>query len=60
MIEPEPLPAPPAPPQGEQTHPAHDGFAGGALTVAGIATAVVIAIWLAFYFFVFVPRAPAP
>ena len=28
----------------------------GALTVAGIATAVVIAVWLAFYLFVFLPR----
>jgi hypothetical protein len=28
----------------------------GALTLAGIATAIVIAIWLAFYLFVFLPR----
>jgi hypothetical protein len=28
----------------------------GALTVAGIATAVVVALWLAFYLFVFLPR----
>jgi hypothetical protein len=29
---------------------------GGAVAVAGIATAVVIALWLAFYLFVFLPR----
>ena len=28
----------------------------GALTLAGIATAVVMAIWFAFYLFVFLPR----
>jgi hypothetical protein len=30
--------------------------ARGALALAGIATAVVIAVWLAFYLFVFMPR----
>ncbi|HEU4709318.1 MAG TPA: hypothetical protein VFS17_08400 [Methylophilaceae bacterium] len=30
---------------------------GGALTLAGIALFIVVAIWFAFYFFVFVPRA---
>jgi hypothetical protein len=30
--------------------------AGGALATAGLATAIVIAIWLAFYLLVFVPR----
>jgi hypothetical protein len=29
---------------------------GGAVAVAGIATAVVIALWVAFYLFVFLPR----
>jgi hypothetical protein len=29
---------------------------GGAVAVAGIATAVVIALWFAFYLFVFLPR----
>ena len=29
---------------------------GGAFAVAGIATAVVIALWFAFYLFVFLPR----
>jgi hypothetical protein len=28
----------------------------GALTVAGIASAIVVALWLAFYLFVFLPR----
>ena len=32
----------------------------GAVLVAGLATAIVVAIWYAFYFLVFVPRAGAP
>ena len=32
----------------------------GAIVLAGIATAIVIAIWFAFYLLVFVPRATAP
>ena len=31
--------------------------ARGALMLAGIATAIVIGLWLAFYLFVFLPRA---
>jgi hypothetical protein len=31
----------------------------GAIVVAGIATAIVIALWFAFYFMVFLPRGPA-
>jgi hypothetical protein len=31
----------------------------GAVIVAGIATAIVIALWFAFYFMVFLPRGPA-
>jgi hypothetical protein len=30
--------------------------ARGAMMLAGIATAIVIALWFAFYLFVFVPR----
>ena len=30
----------------------------GAIVVAGIATAIVIALWFAFYFMVFLPRGP--
>jgi hypothetical protein len=33
---------------------------GGAIVLAGIATAIVVAVWFAFYFLVFVPRAGAP
>ncbi len=29
---------------------------GGAVAVAGIATAIVLALWFAFYFLVFLPR----
>jgi hypothetical protein len=32
---------------------------GGAVAVAGIATAIVVALWFAFYFMIFLPRAPA-
>jgi hypothetical protein len=32
----------------------------GAIVVAGIATAIVIALWFAFYLFVFLPRAVSP
>ena len=28
----------------------------GAFAVAGVATAIVIALWFAFYFFVYLPR----
>jgi len=31
----------------------------GAIVVAGIATLIVVAIWFAFYFLVFVPRGGA-
>lgn len=34
--------------------------ATGAVILAGLATAVVVAIWLAFYLLVFVPRALTP
>lgn len=34
--------------------------AHGAIVLAGIATAVVIGLWFAFYLLVFVPRAPVP
>ena len=30
----------------------------GAIVVAGIATAIVMALWFAFYFMVFLPRGP--
>jgi hypothetical protein len=31
--------------------------ATGSVVLAGLATTIVVAIWLAFYFFVFMPRA---
>ncbi len=34
--------------------------APGAIALAGVATAVVVAVWLAFYVFVFVSRASVP
>jgi hypothetical protein len=34
--------------------------ARGAAVLAGLATAIVVAIWFAFYLFVFVPRAIPP
>ena len=60
MIESEPIPASTARAQEEQMHENDAGSAGGALTLTGIATAIVVAIWLAFYFLIFVPRAPTP
>ena len=36
------------------------GGPGGAVVVASIATAIVVALWFAFYFFVFLPRVAAP
>ncbi len=42
-------------------HAAVDGIvrsgARGAIVLAGIATAIVVALWFAFYLLVFVPRA---
>jgi hypothetical protein len=29
---------------------------GGAIAVAGVAVAIVLALWFAFYFLVFIPR----
>lgn len=34
--------------------------APGAVVVAGIATAIVVAVWFAFYLLVFLPRATTP
>jgi hypothetical protein len=42
--------------EGEQVERIIAGGPGGALTLAGIATACVIAMWFAFYLFVFLPR----
>jgi hypothetical protein len=37
-----------------------EGGPRGAIAAAGIATFVVVAIWFAFYLFVFTPRAMTP
>ncbi len=34
--------------------------ARGAIVLAGLGTAVVVALWFAFYVCVFLPRAPSP
>ncbi|WP_322104213.1 hypothetical protein [Paraburkholderia sp. J41] len=43
-------------PQHEQVDEIVRSGPSGALALASIATAIVAAIWFAFYFFVFVPR----
>ncbi len=49
---------------GLQDDAAVDGIvqtgARGALALGGIATAIVIALWFAFYLLVFLPRVPVP
>jgi hypothetical protein len=44
------------PPDDESVEAIVEAGPAGALIVAGIATFVVAVLWLAFYFFVFVPR----
>lgn len=60
MINSEPIPVPGADPEDAQVEQIVRAGAGGALTVAGIATVIVVALWFLFYFLVFVPRAPSP
>jgi hypothetical protein len=43
-------------PQGERIDEIVRSGPSGAIAVAGIATAIVVALWFAFYFFVFLPR----
>ncbi|MEM5404075.1 hypothetical protein AB4Y45_06735 [Paraburkholderia sp. EG287A] len=43
-------------PQHEQVDEIVAGGPGGALALAGIATAIVAALWFIFYFVVFLPR----
>ena len=54
------LNSPPLPSSNPPTHDNADAVVRpgpkGAIAVAGIATLIVFAIWLAFYLFVFVPR----
>lgn len=49
--------------EGREQHPAHDPVERivmrgpvGAFAIAGVATAIVVAIYFAFYFFVYLPR----
>lgn len=60
MINSEPVPVPGADPEADQVERIVRSGAGGALALAGVATAIVVAIWFLFYFLIFVPRAPAP
>jgi hypothetical protein len=46
--------------QDEAVNAAMRTGAPGAIVLAGIASAVVVALWFAFYLLVFVPRAGAP
>lgn len=48
------------PPQDEAVDTIVRAGARGALTVAGIATTIVLLIWFAFYLFIFLPRGVAP
>ncbi|MGN6665575.1 MAG: hypothetical protein ACTHKH_01175 [Trinickia sp.] len=43
-------------PQGERIDEIVRSGPSGAIAVAGIATAIVVALWFAFYFLVFLPR----
>lgn len=54
MINSDPSPTPP--PSDEAIERIVTEGPGGALTLAGIATACVVAIWFAFYLLVFLPR----
>jgi hypothetical protein len=59
------LNSPPVPQRGDQARDAEieaivGGGPQGAIALAGIATLVVVAIWFAFYLFVFAPRAMTP
>jgi hypothetical protein len=47
---------PPPPPSDEEVERVVAAGPHGAVAVAGVATLIVIAIWFAFYFLVFLPR----
>ncbi len=55
--------APPSPPPAVPEHEAVDEIVrrgpSGAAVLAGLATAVVVALWFAFYLLVFLPRGSA-
>lgn len=47
-------------PQEEAVNAILRSGAKGAIVLAGLATAIVVGIWLAFYLLIFVPRAMTP
>jgi hypothetical protein len=47
---------PPPPPSDEEVERVVAAGPHGAVAVAGVATLIVLAIWFAFYFLVFLPR----
>ncbi len=59
MLNSDPIPEDPTS-QDAEVHAILKSGAIGAVLVAGLATAIVIAIWYAFYFLVYLPRAGAP
>jgi hypothetical protein len=59
MLNSDPIPEDAAS-QDARVHAILKSGAIGAVLVAGLATAIIVAIWYAFYFLVFVPRAGAP
>lgn len=56
MINSDGAPNPPDP-DGEALERVLQSGPGGAFLLAGIATAIVLGLWLAFYLFVFIPHA---
>jgi hypothetical protein len=60
MINSEHEPDPSGGGDGEAVDRIMQSGARGALSLAGLATAIVIALWFAFYLLVFVPRGVSP
>jgi hypothetical protein len=58
--EPDPGGDSPSPQQDAALNAILRSGAKGAVVLAGLATAIVVAIWFAFYLLVFLPRALAP
>jgi hypothetical protein len=60
MLNSDPIPEDATQTQDEAVQAIVRSGAAGGLLLAGLATAVVVALWFAFYVFVFLPRAGAP
>jgi hypothetical protein len=56
MIKSSPPPSPASGSEDERVDAIVRTGPGGAVAVAGVATAIVIALWFAFYLLVFLPR----